>query len=219
MKPERLFPWITILFLAGVLAISGAYAITPEETPATPFITIDAIGNHTPDEIFFINGTTDLAVSNGSLLLRTGSAEFNPGGFGSSFYSLNVSIKRGEHGVNVWSAEVLPSRWEVYMEPPNYYPTPSSAPAMPGRYQVVISSLNPYGPDVAATQYFFIISAGTGNTSRTVPAGESFAVATGAMEFPLSPSRSPTLPSAPPVAVPIIALGVCIVAAAVLRGR
>jgi len=207
----------TPLFSSAMFFNMTAGDVSKKETPSTSVIMIDPIGNHTTDDIFFINGTTNLAVSNASLLLRIDSAEFNPGGFGSSFYSLNVSITRGEHGMNVWSAEIVPSEWEMYTKPPNYYPTPAAAPAVPGRYQVVISSLNSYEPDIVAMQDFFIISAGTGNISGTPPAGELSSVATAATEYSRSSSGSPTLPSALPIADPLIALGVCIVAAAALR--
>jgi hypothetical protein len=162
----------TPLFSSATFNMTGKN-VGIQETPATPVIVIDPPGNHTPAEEFFINGTTNLAVSNGSLLLQIGTAEFNPGGFGSSFYESNVSIRPGEHGVNTWSAEVLPSQWKVYTKPPAYYQTPAISAAEPGRYQVVVSSVNPYGPNVAATQYLFIISTGAGNTSGTYSAEET----------------------------------------------
>ncbi|MDD1694786.1 MAG: hypothetical protein LUQ71_08695 [Methanoregula sp.] len=210
--PKCALPFCMVLLVLGWFGPCPGAASSPD----APFITIDPIGNHTYIEQFFINGTTNLAVSNESLLLRIGSAEFNPGGFGSSFYTLNVSITRGEHGVNTWSAEIMPSRWEVYSEPPGHYPTPSSAPAMPGRYQVVISSLNPYGQDVVAMQYFTVMSTVSGNTSGTITTGDPFAVATGATEIP---SRSPTVPSTPSMAVSLIALGACGIMVTVLRRR
>jgi hypothetical protein len=154
----------TPLFSSATFNMTGKN-VGVQETPATPVIVIDSPGSHTTAEEFFINGTTNLAVSNGSLLLQIGTAEFNPGGFGSSFYESNVSIQQGEHGVNPWSAEVLPSQWKVYTKPPDYYPTPTSSPPMAGRYQVVVSSKNPYGPDVLATTYLFIASPDTANTS------------------------------------------------------
>jgi len=143
-----------------------------QDTPAIPIIVIDPLGNHTIDEEFFINGTTNLAVSDGSLLLQIGSGEFNPGGFGSSYYRSNVSIQQGEHGVNIWSAKVEPSQWEVYTKPPNYDPAPMFSPPVPGRYQVVISSKNPYGPDIAATQYLFLMLPKAGNISGPLIVGE-----------------------------------------------
>jgi hypothetical protein len=166
MDPEKLSPRIYILFMALVLVISGAYAANPDMLMTTPFITIDLPGNHTAGEEFFISGTTNLAASDGALLLQVGTAEYNPWGFGSPFYTSNMSVQQGKNGVNTWSADILPSRWEIYTEPPNYYPTPSNAPPEPGKYQIAVSSRNPYGPEVVATQYFFLASPGTGTQDR-----------------------------------------------------
>ena len=67
------------IVLAGVLIFSAVYAenTTPD---TTPFITIDPVGNHTIDEVFFINGTTNLPANNEPLLLQIETTNFNPGG-------------------------------------------------------------------------------------------------------------------------------------------
>ncbi|MGA2917168.1 MAG: hypothetical protein ABSE13_01370 [Methanoregula sp.] len=197
--------------MAAVLIISGASAISPEVSPAaTPFIAIDPCGTHTTSEVFFINGTTNLAASNDSLLLQIGSAEFNPGGFGSSFYIANVSIQRGDTGENIWSAEIQPSRWQVYTEPPNYYPTPTSEPAEPGRYLVAVTSRNHYGPDIIATQQLVLVSSGTGKpeSAQPVPSGND----TGIPVVAGMTSQPTTATSAVPVYLPVSALGIlCII--------
>ena len=199
------------IFELNATCISGASAISPGSSPAaTPFITINPCGTHTIGEEFFINGTTNLGASNDSLLLQIGSAEFNPGGFGSSFYMANVSIQRGDDGKNIWSAEIQPSRWQVYTEPPTYYSTPSSEPAIPGRYLVAVSSRNPYGPDIVATQQLTLVSPGTGNpgSDHPVPSGNN-SVTPGIAGMA---SRPTTAPSAVPVYLPVSALGIlCII--------
>ena len=182
--------------------------------PATPFIAIDPSRTHTTGEEFFINGTTNLAASNESLLLQIGTAEFNPGGFGSSFYTANISVQREDNGENVWSAEVLPSRWQMYTKPPNYYPTPTFEPAGPGKYQVVVSSKNPLGPDIIATQQLILVSSETGNNPDSVQPVVPSKNFTGIPEFSVTTPRPTTAQSASDMAVPGIALGISVVAAA-----
>lgn len=199
------------IFVLNATCISGASAMSPESSPAgTPFIALDPGGTHATGEVFFINGTTNLAASNDSLLLQIGSAEFNPGGFGSSFYTANVSIHPGDDGVNSWSATILPSRWQVYTEPPDYYPTPTSRPADPGRYLVAVSSRNPYGPESSATQQLVLVSpeAGIPEPDHPVSSGNN-TVTRGIAGMASQPA---TATAAVPVYLPVSALGImCII--------
>ncbi|MFA4859271.1 hypothetical protein [Methanoregula sp.] len=215
MSPQKLFFRNCTLFLTAVLIISGVSAINPDISPAaTPFIAIDPCGIHTTGEEFVINGTTNLAVSNESLLLQIGTAEFNPGGFGSSFYMANVSVQRGNNGENVWSAEVLPSRWQMYTKPPNYYPAPTFEPAGPGNYQVVVSSKNPFGPDIIATQQLILVSSETGNNSDFVQPVVPSKNVTGIPEFSDTTPHPSTARSASDIVVPGIAICIGVVATA-----
>jgi hypothetical protein len=203
------------LFLTAVLIISGVSAINPEVSPAaTPFIAIDPCGTHTTGEEFFINGTTNLAVSNESLFLQIGTAEFNPGGFGSSVYTANVSVQKGNNGENFWSAEVLPSRWQIYTKPPNYYPAPTFEPAGPGNYQVVVSSKNPSGPDIIATQQLILVSSETRNNPDFVQTVVPSKNVTGIPEFSDTTPHPSTERSASDMVVPVIALCIGVIAAA-----
>ena len=54
-----IFPAILIVAMI-IVPIASAENVTPV---TTPFITIDPIGNHTIGDVFFINGTTNLPVS------------------------------------------------------------------------------------------------------------------------------------------------------------
>ena len=131
------------LFLVGVIIVPlvSAENVTPN---TTPFITIDPIGNHTIDEVFFINGTTSLPANN-ELLLDIFTSNMNPGGWGSAFSS-NVSIQTGENGVNLWSCNATTDRWVTFPGP-----TPD---AVPGQYIVEVAS---FTEPVVATQLFSLL--------------------------------------------------------------
>jgi hypothetical protein len=129
---------------------------TVSPAPA-PYIRIDPVGNHTVGDTFFINGTTNLAASDNSLSVKITWADFNPGGFGTSFYTTDVSIQPGEQGINLWSAGVMPSRWEMYTGPPPSYPAPTWGKIIPGKYVVYVASRDPdvSHEDAPAFFYFF----------------------------------------------------------------
>ena len=143
------------IVLAGVLIFSAVYAenTTPD---TTPFITIDPVGNHTIDEVFFINGTTNFPANNEPLLLQIETTNFNPGGAG-SFFSSNVSIQLGENGVNSWSCNATTSLWETFGPGPQQVPLPD---AEPGQYIVDVITFGPSGA-TALGQLFFILPSGS----------------------------------------------------------
>jgi len=156
-------------------------AISP--TP-TPFITIDPVGNHTVNDVFVIHGTTNVPYGNDTLVINIGSSDFNPGGFGTSFYRVNASIRPGENGMNTWSAEIIPANWEIYNEPPPYHPAPQFENVRPDKYTVYVSPTGSHGPDLLASRDFFIVSTAV----KTQP---SLIVVTGVS--PVSPGNIPAL--------------------------
>ena len=108
---------IVLALLVLICCVSLASAESVNVTPATsPFITIDPIGNHTIGDVFFINGTTNLPVSENLtieildwswLLTRHQKGEYMyqpPPGFYA--YILNISISSDKTGTNRWSANV-----------------------------------------------------------------------------------------------------------------
>ena len=184
---------------------------TISPTP-TPFITIDPIGNHTIDEVFFINGTTNLADFNESLKLII--FEPNPSGVGSS-YSSNVSIHPGENGVNTWSDYVIPSQWTTSTL------HGSSIPGLvtPGEYTVVAES-----PGADVVQFFSLLPSeskstptqtSTPPTMRTTP---SLITSTRRYKYRncnlTNPAGYPL-----PMTVPVIAIVVGIVSLASFKNR
>jgi len=137
---------------------------TSEFGIAESYITIDPVGNHTLDEVFFISGTTDLPASGTSLLLQIYSTNFNPGGGGSAYQS-NVTIEPGENGINTWSCNVTTSLWQTYgLGPP--FPV---ADAVPGEYLVTVVSPDPKNPADATRIFFILSSEDTGNTTAANP--------------------------------------------------
>lgn len=86
------------IVLAAIMIVPLASADDGNVTAVTtPFITINPIGNHTLDEVFFISGTTNLPASGSPLLLQIGSNWYNPGGSGCGCQS-NVTIEPGRTG-------------------------------------------------------------------------------------------------------------------------
>jgi hypothetical protein len=188
----------------GKVSQSRVFDILPAgpDTRATispapaPFIRIDPVGNHTVGEVFFINGTTNLAASDNSLSLTITWAGFNPGGFGTSFYTSDVSIQPGDQGINHWSAEVVPSRWEMYPSPPPYHPTPAFGIIRPGNYAVSIASRDAGVPDGDAPAFFYMLA-----ESPVIPSRTSIATP------PFSSPPSPTPPHSSPLP-PLLPAGV-----------
>ncbi|MEN6444127.1 MAG: hypothetical protein WC391_06525 [Methanoregula sp.] len=160
----------------------------------TLFIKIDPIGNHTVGNVFFINGTTSLPDSNDSLTLFIGWADFNSAGVGVPFYRSNISIRAGENGVNAWSAEIIPSRWEMINESSSESsnPTPTFEKARPGKYVVYVGSLVSQDP---APAFFYV------NQESKITPGQTFgATAT----FSSTPSPAPTQSSPLSTLLPIV---------------
>jgi len=224
MKSKILVLTSYTILLAAMIIVPAAGAEKGNVTPiTTPFITIDPVGNHMVGDAFFINGTTNLVALNDSLLLYIGWAGFNPGGFGSSFYTSDVSIRPGERGVNFWSAAIIPSRWEIYTEPPTYYPTPSFENAIPDEYVVYVESLET-SVSAEAEQHFFMVSP----ESRTTPDQTSTPITVQVQPSPFAStvgtrigiSASPIRQVAPlPVIVPVIAIFAGILLSASFNSR
>ncbi len=144
---------------AGYVTIGASHTNpTPTASSETSFITIDPIGNHTVGDVFFVNGTTNLWTWEKSLDLNIGWFAFNPAGFGSSFYITNASIQPGENGTGTWSAEIIPSQWEIYTTSHPYPRITRFQAVYPGEYAAYVSSSSPLGPTVVAQQTFVIIS-------------------------------------------------------------
>jgi len=115
MKSKILLLTSFAMLLATITTVSIASAARDNVTPVTSvFITIDPIGNHRISEVFFINGTTDLAVSQKLTMnivslktmdphMKTYSGPY-PGEFA---YDIPViSIPTAAPGTNRWSANV-----------------------------------------------------------------------------------------------------------------
>lgn len=144
--------FLAILFPA-IISFPIASAQDTNATPDTaPFITIDPIGNRTIDNIFFINGTTNLAASDESLFLKIETTNFNPGGVG-SYFSSNVSIQPGENGFNLWSCNATTDRWVTFPVPGRQ--TPLSGNVTSGEYVVQVISLGP--SELDNSQTFFLL--------------------------------------------------------------
>lgn len=152
-----LLPWCS----AGSVPARNATAL-----PAQPYITINPVGDHTLDEVFFISGTTNLPVSDSPLLFEIGSNWYNPGGSGCGYQS-NVTIEPGVNGINTWSCNATPALWQTYGNGPRPHIT---AGAVPGEYGVKVSSLDPR-ISAKATGFFSILSPGEIERSTTASPG------------------------------------------------
>ncbi len=202
-----MFLTLFAIFLAAVIIVPLVSADDGNITPiTTPFITIDPIGNHTIDEVFFINGTTSLPSDSGPLILEIETTHINPGGAGSSFHS-NVSIQPGENGINTWSCNVTTSLWETFGIGPRQIPVPD---AKPDEYRAFI-----YGPLETFTpgQLFFIFPSGS-----SVSPGQTIPVASSAYYENRTIEPSPTTQSSPlPAALPIIVVTAMVILSSIHR--
>jgi PKD repeat protein len=145
-------------FLMGIILVAMVVSISIADATSSqaPFITIDPIGNHTIGDVFFINGTTNLAVFNESLSLDISTVNINPGGWGPEFRS-TVSVQPGEHGINTWScnATVGPG-WSVYPPQPGESISESVSESVGTGQDEVRVYVGSSGTDTIAEQTFFL---------------------------------------------------------------
>ncbi|WP_157677615.1 hypothetical protein [Methanoregula boonei] len=100
---------ITSIPIAAAADNGGDNGINQTNASQPYYITIDPIGDHTVNEIFFMNGTTNLPVSE-NVSIFIGPNWANPSGEGSSF-TANVAVLQGENGANFWSCNITPTLW------------------------------------------------------------------------------------------------------------
>lgn len=113
---------VFVLYVMMLAVLIGAAIVCPIASAVndnvtlvtTPFITIDPIGNHTIGDVFFINGTTNLPVSEKLTIhayplasIRGGKGRLSPG-----IYADEIPIVSGIKGVNHWSVNVTGGYWE-----------------------------------------------------------------------------------------------------------
>jgi hypothetical protein len=119
----------------------------------TPFITIDPIGNHTIGDVFFVEGTTTLSVSdNRNLSLGIAPDYPTPAGPRYSFRA-SPAIVLGSNGINQWSVNVT-----------------DFARSNPGVWLVVIGVYDNNVPSIdSQEQSFTILSPATTTLSSSPP--------------------------------------------------
>ena len=218
MKIGSIFLIVNALFLVAIFSITPVMALQANETPGTaPFITIDPIGNHNIGESFRIEGTTNLGAGT-ALYLDIGSAEYNPGGFGSSSFSSEYLIGPGSSVTN-WSFMVIPSQWMVKNPgPPPYHLAPVAGKMIPGEYTAWVYS-HDAGASVNSSQNFFIVSSektGSNPVSPTLPLTviPPHRPESGVAEYEKSTAE---LPATPHSSLPIECTAVAIAAFVVVR--
>ena len=112
MVSKRFLLFRVLIAAVLVLTVPIASAENVNVTPVTtPFITIDPIGNHTIGDVFFINGTTNLPVSENLKMDIVNYKDIHsqmkdtpyipPSG-----YIPGISISSDENGINRWSTNV-----------------------------------------------------------------------------------------------------------------
>ena len=104
-----------VVFIVGIFIPISVCAENVTMTPVTtPFITIDPIGNHTVGDVFFINGTTNLPVTEKlnidvypfhSVMEQRG---YKPRGIAID----DIPIISSTTNVNYWSANVTDGYWK-----------------------------------------------------------------------------------------------------------
>jgi hypothetical protein len=103
---SRIIIGLFLIMLTCWLPASGADNVSVIPV-TTPFITIDPIGNHTVGDVFFINGTTNLPVSENismhiqSTIIRKGRFLGDPSEIVA--YISPISIHSDKSGINRWS--------------------------------------------------------------------------------------------------------------------
>ncbi|MFA5268881.1 MAG: hypothetical protein WC379_12995 [Methanoregula sp.] len=158
--------FIVIALLAITIVLPVNAGNSTENLTASPFITIDPIGNHSLDEVFFIHGTTNLLPSTEPLLFQITTTRFNPAGTGSSFRA-SPMIQPGENGINRWSCNATTDRWRTFLSP-GPRPQEPLRNALPGEYIVTVASTDPRVPS-DSWQKFFINPPMNTENGTTIP--------------------------------------------------
>ena len=117
MKKSKILNYVIIGLLSVVLIITSVPLVNASDLNSTPvsdpFITIDPIGNHTIGEVFFINGTTNLPITEKLSLYAYPSWDVrgvkrlkDPG-----IVVGGIQVHSESNKVNYWSVNVTDGYW------------------------------------------------------------------------------------------------------------
>jgi hypothetical protein len=216
-----------LIFALVISAAAGANLtnLTPDTTESSgePLFMVDPIGNHAIGDIFFINGTTNLPVSENLTLHildyfwligpKTKSKSY-PLPSGRYVFISNIPISSATSGLNRWSVNVTDNVKELVSN------------------EYIVWVCNPPGcvyiPDTEKTQIFTLLPANKSlkfNNPQTTPQSPSpVQPTTGATIVPPIESPSPimtTVPTTPPESpgydTLITVAGLCIITLIVIR--
>ena len=211
--------FVILISLAFTVSMASAGNLTddasltnpsPNSTvlPGEPYITIDPIGNHTIGDVFFINGTTNLPVSEDlSVIIRSTRHISRPHmkteithGFDSGY----VPIIKGINGTNLWSVNATDGTWGEDA----YFASVESSKEVPC-YNHVQGCME---PEVRKTQVFYMFypeSMIFATNTTPPPVNHLTSVPSSLVQSPIStvPQPSPTNRATPfPVILLIIVL-------------
>ena len=211
MTMMKFLIWILLLTIVVSIPIAAAAETGGDndinQTSASQpyYITIDPIGNHTVNEVIFINGTTNLPISE-NLSISVNDNSFNPAGLYGSFFDTTIPIQLGENGVNYWSCNITPtlSLWKTYGG--RGPPTNDIKYFILGDFVATVESNNV----IVNSELFTISSVESGGTSTPTrtqtpsPTPTTSLPLTQTAEITLPPSTTPASPLS--LIVPMIAI-------------
>ena len=181
------------ILLVTIIIVPMANAEYDNVTPIiTSFITIDPIGNHTIGDVFFINGTTNLPVTqNLTIHVYPLASTHEPRGRipPPGIFVDGIPIVPITNGVNRWSVNVTNGYWR-------------------SEEFIVIIWATKFIPEVPIYQRFTLFEPNNTILYRTVISTPSPSIQT----TPLENFRTPTSPAAP---FPLILSGIAIIAGVV----
>jgi len=170
------------------------------QTPVTtPFITIDPIGNHTVGDVFFINGTTNLPVSE-NLIVGILSNDYTPGGNrGQFFYSVSVPVMTNVNETNRWSVNVTDiGMWQNR----NYlFEISSGKKVLCNKSPVCVE------PEVTIVLGFTLLPANTRPVSTPSPTKFTSPVNSSSTSLSQTPTSTPLAPIS--TQIPLSMIGTC----------
>jgi hypothetical protein len=190
------------------MAVAGSIPMADAASSQAPFITIDPIGNHTVGDVFFINGTANLADFNRPLFLDISTVNRNPGGWGPEFRS-TVSLQPGENGVNTWSCNATVGRegWSVYPPQPGESISESVSKSVGIGQDEVRVYVESSDANTIAEQTFFLFPSENRipNSHNTLP-GAGNSTTSEPVSLPISsPSQTPSSPILTALPITVIA--------------
>ncbi|MDD1701458.1 MAG: hypothetical protein LUQ31_00570 [Methanoregula sp.] len=148
---------VVLAVMALMVPVAAENIVNQSNASEPYYITIDPIGNHTVNDVFFINGTTNLpSGTNFSIdIFKYGSDPL----ISVSYFSSTIPVQSGKNGTNFWSCNITPTFWTTFSK--NHGPTQDIKYFIPDDFLAFVGTSN-----VTAHSEVFSVSLAQKNASE-----------------------------------------------------